>query len=319
MPLKSYNLEVVDGVNLDSDTDMEDVLKPQIGRGGGGVGQSGYSGGGGGQSGYSGHGQSSQRYGGKNGSRHDLDNSSDSYSDTGHNYRDKQSRVSSSNNRSSNIRYRDNNRDYDDEPRYVEHITVSHETLDDLDDENETRFEVRNAGGVRRVQTKSVLFGGDTINKRIHEEFRQRAKRNESFKMALSSPKVHRRGSMKESLRQSFEDLQDGFVSLSGRTSRSGSIRSRSSSVVSLHHPEDHHHQAYQRRSSTESSDESSGGRLIRERKNDVLSRSAAGLDKLSRGLGPRRPSRERINKRTRNSSRSRSVSREHLGLKLFL
>jgi len=152
-----------------------------------------------------------------------------------------------------------------------------------------------------------------TINKRIHEEFRQRAKRNESFKMALSSPKVHRRGSMKESLRQSFEDLQDGFVSLSGRTSRSGSIRSRSSSVVSLHHPEDHHHQAYQRRSSTESSDECSGGRLNREKKNDVLSRSAAGLDKLSRGLGPRRPSRERINKRTRNSSRSRSVSREHL------
>ena len=39
---------------------------------------------------------------------------------------------------------------------------------------------------------------------------------------------------MKESLKRSMEDLQDGFVSLSGRSSRTGSIRSRSGSVSSL-------------------------------------------------------------------------------------
>ena len=66
---------------------------------------------------------------------------------------------------------------------------------------------------------KSVIFGSNTINQQIHEEFRQRAKRNESFKIALGSQKLNRRGSMKESLKRSMEDLQDGFVSLSGRSS----------------------------------------------------------------------------------------------------
>ena len=87
----------------------------------------------------------------------------------------------------------------------------------------------------RLHNSRSVIFGSDTINTEIHEEFRQRAKRNESFKLALSSPKLARRGSMADSLRRSMEDLHDGFVSLSGTSSRAGSLRrSRSGSVASL-------------------------------------------------------------------------------------
>ena len=87
----------------------------------------------------------------------------------------------------------------------------------------------------RLHNSRSVIFGSDTINTEIHEEFRQRAKRNESFKLALGSPKLARRGSMADSLRRSMEDLHDGFVSLSGTSSRAGSLRrSRSGSVASL-------------------------------------------------------------------------------------
>ena len=87
----------------------------------------------------------------------------------------------------------------------------------------------------RLTNSRSVIFGSDTINTEIHEEFRQRAKRNESFKLALGSPKLARRGSMADSLRRSMEDLHDGFVSLSGTSSRAGSLRrSRSGSVASL-------------------------------------------------------------------------------------
>ena len=87
----------------------------------------------------------------------------------------------------------------------------------------------------RLTNSRSVIFGSDTINTEIHEEFRQRAKRNESFKLALGSPKLARRGSMADSLRRSMEDIHDGFVSLSGTSSRAGSLRrSRSGSVASL-------------------------------------------------------------------------------------
>ena len=97
--------------------------------------------------------------------------------------------------------------------------------------------ERRRLGGrdSRLHNSRSVIFGSDTINTEIHEEFRQRAKRNESFKLALGSPKLARRGSMADSLRRSMEDIHDGFVSLSGTSSRAGSLRrSRSGSVASL-------------------------------------------------------------------------------------
>ena len=99
---------------------------------------------------------------------------------------------------------------------------------------DEDQYDEQREGRQGRQSTKSVIFGSNTINKRIHEEFRQKAKRNESFKIALGSPKLHRRGSMADSLRRSMEDVHDGFVSLSGKTSRSGSVRSRSGSVSSL-------------------------------------------------------------------------------------
>ena len=120
----------------------------------------------------------------------------------------------------------------EEEPRCGEQYRDSDSCHEDpYDEQREGRVEHGRRG---RQNTKSVIFGSNTINKRIHEEFRQKAKRNESFKIALGSPKLHRRGSMAESLRRSMEDVHDGFVSLSGRTSRSGSVRSRSGSVSSL-------------------------------------------------------------------------------------
>ena len=178
-------------------------------------------------------------------------------------------------------------------------------------------------------QTKSVLFGSNSMNRKIHEEFRQIAKRNKSFKIAMNSPAAARRGSMKESIQRSMEDLHDGFVSLSGRSSRSGSFRSRSNSMTSLRSLEGKHsgrdHNSQRRKYSDDSSSEVSDSRaqrsrhrsqerLIKGNKNDIMSRSAAGLDILTRGLGQRKSSRER-NVSRRRHSRSRSNSRENLGL----
>ena len=167
------------------------------------------------------------------------------------------------------------------------------------------------------------------MNRKIHEEFRQIAKRNKSFKIAMNSPGAARRGSMKESIQRSMEDLHDGFVSLSGRSSRSGSFRSRTNSVTSLRSLEDQHqhpgnHHNHQRRKYSDDSSSEAESRVARSRyrsqerlskanKNDIVSRSAAGLDILTRGLGQRKSSRERIVTRRRNS-RSRSNSRENLG-----
>lgn len=317
--MKSYDLEVVDGVNLDSDNEMEAVLAPQIPNRDQSLSKSWVNGRSRPSSINSLKHQSETQRLLRSHQDHGYGDSSDSECDSGHNYHDKQSNVSTTNDKQlSRIRYQ-SDYDQDQEPRYVEHITVSQERLyhgEGSDYEQDvTRYEER-SGRSRNANTRSVIFGGDTINNRIHEEFRQRAKRNESFKIALSSPKVHRRGSMAESLRQSMEDLQDGFVSLSGRSSKNGSIRSRSSSVGSLNYQESYADNNL-RKHSTSSSNQSysvskSQEQLNRGRRNDVLSRSAAGLDKLSRGMGPRRSSRDR-NKR-RNTSRSRSASREKLG-----
>merc|ERR1712130_668180 len=114
------------------------------------------------------------------------------------------------------------------------------------------------------------------------------------------------RGSMKESLKRSMEDLQDGFVSLSGRSSRTGSIRSRSGSMSSLRsaggsqtvYVHDNFQDEYSKPISSSESDTQqkrlknvyqSENKLYPDKKNEFLSRSAAGLDSLARGLGPRR------------------------------
>ena len=142
-------------------------------------------------------------------------------------------------------------------------------------------------------------------------------KRNESFKIALASPKVHRRGSMADSLRRSMEDVHDGFVSLSGRTSRSGSVRSRSGSVSSLRSVE--RSQTVEVQDSSESEPQTlrpmhsvyrSQERLGGGQRPEKVSLASAGLDVLTKGLGPRRSSRERNNKRGRARNRSRSSSR---------
>ena len=145
----------------------------------------------------------------------ESDSDSDSY-DGGYNSHDKRGFSGYNSGRS------------EEEPRSGEQYR-SRDIRDSYHDEDQ--YDEQRQG---RQNTKSVIFGSNTINKRIHEEFRQKAKRNESFKIALGSPKLHRRGSMADSLRRSMEDVHDGFVSLSGRTSRSGSVRSRSGSVSSL-------------------------------------------------------------------------------------
>ena len=203
-----------------------------------------------------------------------------------------------------------------------------------LEDQEEPRYVVdqqrHHQTGLAERQTKSVLFGSNSMNRKIHEEFRQIAKRNKSFKIAMNSPAAARRGSMKESIQRSMEDLHDGFVSLSGRSSRSGSFRSRSNSLTSLRSlaelEDQHQHNSQRRKQSEDSSSEAesraqrsrqrSQERLIKLNKNEIMSRSAAGLDILSRGLGQRKSSRERIVSRRRHS-RSRSNSRENLGLLL--
>ena len=203
---------------------------------------------------------------------------------------------------------------YEEEPVYADqyrsHTDSYHE--DPYEEQNGVRVEHGRQG---RMNTKSVIFGSNTINKRIHEEFRQKAKRNESFKKALGSPKLHRRGSMADSLRRSMEDVHDGFVSLSGKTSRSGSLRSRSGSVSSLRSVERSQTVMVQDSSESESqsvrptyrSQERLGGR---EQRPEKVSLASAGLGVLSKGLGPRRSSRERTNKRGRTRNRSRSSSR---------
>ena len=346
VPLKhgqSYPLEVADGVNLDSD-EMEADLKPQI---------------------HSKHSSSVQSVGGRSRlssvssaklkyqseirnlirSHQNLgDNQTDSDSDRDSNYHNKHRTIN--NGYDPNRYYHEELYDpVQDEPRYVEHVTVTGNCKDGYDAKND--FQVRTHNNDRansRQNARSVIFGSNTINTQIHEEFKQRAKRNESFKMALSSPKVYRRGSMADSLRRSMEDLHDGFVSLSGKSSRTGSLRSRSGSLTSVRsletrvrsvdtghntgsgHRNIQHARVYdvddERYSSSEEDykTEMSRESLSLPRKNDILTRSAAGLDVLSRGLGPRRSSRERMNRRKTN--RSRSGSRENLGrflLSLFV
>ena len=199
---------------------------------------------------------------------------------------------------------------YEEEPSYGDQYSYSYHDHPD-GDHTEVRGENWRQG---RMNTKSVIFGSNTINKRIHEEFRQKAKRNESFKIALASPKLHRRGSMADSLRRSMEDVHDGFVSLSGRTSRSGSVRSRSGSVSSLRSVE--RTQMVEVHDSSESEPQfqrpmyRSQERLGRDQRPEKVSLASAGLDVLSKGLGPRRSSKERNNKRGRARNRSRSSSR---------
>ena len=196
----------------------------------------------------------------------------------------------------------------EEEPRYVEH---------------RSQVSRHHDGRIVEKQTKSVLFGSNSMNRKIHDEFRQIAKRNKSFKIAMNSPGATRRGSMKESIQRSMEDLHEGFVSLSGKSSRSGSFRSRSSSMTSikslenLSRPYKKEARRYSDDSDSESESRSQERMVVNKiNKNDFMSKSAAGLDILSRGLGQRKSSRERLSSR-RRKSRSRSNSRETLGKKI--
>ena len=119
---------------------------------------------------------------------------------------------------------------------------------------------------------------------------------------------------MADSLRRSMEDVHDGFVSLSGRTSRSGSVRSRSGSLSSLRSVE--RSQTVEIQDSSESEPQSvrpvysSQERLGGGQRPEKVSLASAGLDVLSKGLGPRRSSRDRNTRRGRARNRSRSSSR---------
>ena len=174
----------------------------------------------------------------------------------------------------------------------------------------------------KRHQTKSVLFGSNTINQKIHDEFRLKAKRNESFKKAVHSTSSKGRGTLKEDLKRSLEDLHEGFKSVSRTNSINESINSRSNSL------ERRGSQASigQRRRGSGSSGNGSVGR--RESQTVILSKQksrsqerlkqrqapmnknlkndlSAGFGILTTGLGPRRASRERINQKTAKKARS--------------
>ena len=316
IPVKaSSRLEVADGVNLDSDSELETVLIPQISRDRDVSTRSREPSISSAKLKY----QSEIRniirsYQDLKSSNEHLSDESDSGTDTDQpnlyrhrgSYGDTVDRADK----------KDRDRDYfqshhayheaQEEPRYVDHrsqVTRHHE------------------GQHGERQAKSVLFGSNSMNRKINDEFRQIAKRNKSFKIAMNSPGAVRRGSMKESIQRSMEDLHEGFVSLSGKSSRSGSFRSRSGSMTSLRSREHNTGGRYSDGSSSEcearrevSRQRScSQERLVKINKNDFMSRSAAGLDILTRGLGQRKSSRERLAARRRNS-RSRSNSRENLG-----
>ena len=293
------DLEVAEGVNLDSDTELEAALQPQIrprtgtGASRGSRGQAWV----GGRSRPSSVSSAKLKYQSEirnliashqNLDCGDTDSDTDDGAFSGHSGR------------------------YEEEPRYGDQYRDYRDSYhgDQYGDQGELRIE---PGRQARINTKSVIFGSNTINKRIHEEFRQKAKRNESFKIALSSPKVHRRGSMADSLRRSMEDVHDGFVSLSGKTSRSGSVRSRSGSLSSQRSVE---RSTVEIQDSSESEPQSvrpmysSQERLGGGQRQEKVSLASAGLDVLSKGLGPRRSSRERNNRRGRARNRSRSSSR---------
>ena len=293
------DLEMAEGVNLDSDTELEAALQPQI-RPRTGTGASRGQPWAGGRSRPSSVSSAKLKYQSEIrnliASHQNLDcGGTDSDSDDG--------AFSAHSNHQAYSSGR-----CEEEPSYGDQYSYH----DDLGgDHTQVRGEHGRQG---KMHTKSVIFGSNTINKRIHEEFRQKAKRNESFKIALESPKLHRRGSMADSLRRSMEDVHDGFVSLSGRTSRTGSMRSRSGSVSSLRSVERTH--TAEVHDSSESEPQSlrpmhrSQEMLGRGQRPEKVSLASAGLDVLSKGLGPRRSSRERNNKRGRARNRSRSSSR---------
>ena len=296
------DLEVAEGVNLDSDTELEAALQPQIRPRTG----TGASRGSRGQAWVGGRSRPSSVSSAKLKYQSEIRNLIASHQnlDCGDTDSDTDDGAFSGHSNSGR---------YEEEPRYGDQYRDQRDSYhgDQYGDQGELR---REHGRQGRINTKSVIFGSNTINKRIHEEFRQKAKRNESFKIALSSPKVHRRGSMADSLRRSMEDVHDGFVSLSGRTSRSGSVRSRSGSLSSLRSVE--RSQTVEIQDSSESEPQSvrpvhsSQERLGGGQRPEKVSLASAGLDVLSKGLGPRRSSRERNTRRGRARNRSRSGSR---------
>ena len=304
IPLSSGSrLEVADGVNLDSDSDLETVLIPQISR----------------DRNTSSRSREPSISSAKLKYQSEIRNIIRSYQD-----------LKSSNEQLTEDSDSDTNPDqhqFNGDRRAAGDYFQSHHAYHQ--EEEEPRYVEDRSHGVRHDEgqhrerpSKSVLFGSNSMNKRIHEEFRQIAKRNQSFKIAMNSPTPARRGSMKESIQRSMEDLHDGFVSLSGKSSRSGSLRSRSNSMASLKSQETLTGETQRRKYSdtsysSEVSAEAGESQLGRRSKTGFMSRSAAGLDILSRGLGQRRSSRERLVGR-RRASRSRSNSRETLGKKIF-
>ena len=309
MPLVSQftgrDLEVAEGVNLDSDTELEAALQPQIRPRTG----TGASRGSRGQAWVGGRSRPSSVSSAKLKYQSEIRNLIASHQNLDCGDTDSDTDDGAFSAHSNSGRYEEEEPSYSDQSRHRDSYHG-----DQYGDHSEVRLEHGRQG---RINTKSVIFGSNSINKRIHEEFRQKAKRNESFKIALASPKVHRRGSMADSLRRSMEDVHDGFVSLSGRTSRSGSVRSRSGSVSSLRSVE--RSQTVEVQDSSESEPQTvrpmhsmyrSQERLGGGQRPEKVSLASAGLDVLSKGLGPRRSSRERNNKRGRARNRSRSSSR---------
>ena len=173
-------------------------------------------------------------------------------------------------------------------------------------------------------RAKSVLFGSNTINQKIHEEFKLKAKRNESFKKAVNSPKTRQRGTLKEDIKRSLEDLHQGVKSVSRTNSINASMNSRSNSLeitgsqTSI---------GQLRRGSGSSGAGSMGRRqsqpLILSKQNsksqerlkqkqapinkNLKKDLSAGFDILSRGLGSRRASREKINQKNAPKTKSQT------------
>eukprot|EP00090_Calanus_glacialis_P038682 TRINITY_DN67430_c0_g1_i1.p1 TRINITY_DN67430_c0_g1~~TRINITY_DN67430_c0_g1_i1.p1 ORF type:complete len:388 (-),score=96.77 TRINITY_DN67430_c0_g1_i1:46-1038(-) len=186
--------------------------------------------------------------------------------------------------------------------------------------ENSKPYKYNNQNEQKRA--KSVLFGSNTINQKIHEEFKLKAKRNESFKNAVNSPNTKRRGTLKEEIKHSMEDLHKGFKSVSRTNSINASMNSRASS---LERTGSQASIGQLRRGSGSSGTGSTGRRqsqpvilskqksksqerlkqkqapLNKNLKNDL----SAGLGILSRGLGPRSASREKIHHKTAYKTKS--------------
>ena len=140
------------------------------------------------------------------------------------------------------------------------------------------------------------------------EQFRQQARRNESFRQAVDGSRSGggRKLRLPRELRRSLEELHEGFISLGGgavgSASRAGSTAaSRAGSTTASRAGS-----TTASRAGSLTSLVSTGRPSVRPARSrpDLLGRGGAGVERLARGLSPRRPRKPPADRQQRSRSR---------------